>query len=172
MKINELAEVAGVSRSTISRVAKSLFPDFIKNGKATVFTKDQCFDIMANVRKKNMVGSTNLPVQNENVPMQNAEVIAQAVAMAMQSVMVPMMRELISSNRLALPEPVQEDSYSLVGYCAVKGMKINRSELALHGKELKKIASRRGIELKKIPDERWGFVNSYPVKILDEYFAA
>ena len=120
-----------------------------------------------------LVQNENLPVQNAQPETQSVEVIAQAVAIAMQSVMMPMFEKMMeSTQKLQLPEPIKEDSFSLVGYCRMKGMTVARSELALHGKELKKIANRKGIKLEKIPDERWGFVNSYPVKILDEYFAA
>ena len=40
-----------------------------------------------------------------------------------------------------------------------------------NGRELRKMAISKSLELKKIPDERWGEVNSYPVEILTEYFA-
>jgi hypothetical protein len=172
MNIRELANVAGVSVETIRRTGKTLFPENFKKGVKTIFTKDQCFDIMSTVSKKNMVQMQ--PPQSVEEPPQSVEVIAQAVAIAMQSVMLPMMEKMFdkaSNLQKALPGPIKEDYYSLVAYCAIKGMQINRSELALHGKELKKIANRQKITLKKIPDERWGFVNSYPVAILDEYFA-
>ena len=166
MTIKELAEVAGVSVATLRRTAKDLFPDSVKKGVKAVFTKEQSFDIMQNVRKKNMVGQ---PVQNAQQPVQSVEVIAQAVAIAMQSVMMPMMEKMM--NQKALPEPTKEDFYSLVAYCRIKEIRVNRSELAMHGRGLKKMAKNSGISLKKIPDERWGYVNSYPVKILDNYFA-
>lgn len=171
MDIKELANVAGVSKETIRRTGKTLFPEIFKRGVKTTFTKDQCFDIMEKVPKKNFVQMEQTqPVEQQT---QSVEVIAQAVAMAMQSVMMPMFEKMMeSTQKLRLPEPVKEDSYSLVGYCAIKGMKVKRSELAVLGKDLKKLANEKGIELKKIPDERWGHVNSYPIEILDEYFAA
>ncbi len=169
MTIKELAQVAGVSTETIRRTSKELFPESLKKGRLTVFSKAQCFDIIQKVPKKNMV-NMDLP-QPVAQPAQNVEVIAQAVAIAMQSVMMPIMEKLLN-NQKALPEPTREDSYSLVAYCKINQIKVNRSELALHGRSLKKIATREGIELKKITDERWGFVNSYPVEILKEYFSA
>ena len=169
MTIKELASVAGVSSETVRRSAKKLFPNSLKRGRLTVLTKDQSLTIMEDVKKQNMVQMQ--PTQSVQQPPQSVEVIAQAVAIAMQSVMMPMMEKLLN-NQKALPEPVKEDVYSLVGYCRMKGMTVNRSELALHGKELKKMADRESIKLNKIPDERWGFVNSYPVNLLDEHFSA
>lgn len=169
MSIRELAEAAGVSIETIRRTSKLLFPENFRKGVKTVFTKDQCFEIMGTVSKKNMV-----QIGHTQQPPQSVEVIAQAVAIAMQSVMMPMMEKMVDkmSHQKALPDPTKEDFYSLVAYCRIKEIKVNRSELAMHGRELKKMARQNGIELKKISDERWGFVNSYPAEILDNYFAA
>jgi hypothetical protein len=76
---------------------------------------------------------------------------------------------MIANNRPMLESP-KEDYYSLVGYCSIHGIKTNRSELALHGMTLRKMVLETGKELRRIPDERYGKVNSYPVEILDEYF--
>ncbi len=176
MNIKELSEVAGVSISTIRRVAKNLFPDHIKKGVKTDFSKEQCFDIMRKTNKKNKVDLGDVQhVQNdEQVEHVDYEALGKMIGVAVAAALSPVVSELkeMRSTQLALPEPVKEDSYSLVGYCRMKKMTVARSELALHGKELKKMANRKGITLRRIPDERWGEVNSYPVTILDEYFAA
>ena len=174
MTIKELANVAGVSIPTLRRTAKKLFPDSIERGVKSVFSKEQSTLIIEYVRKKNMVGplvqNDSRPVQNEQV---NYEAIGKMIGMAVSAALTPVVDRLDRlSNQKALPEPIKEDSYSLVAYCQINQIKVNRSELALHGRSLKKIANRKGIELKKITDERWGFVNSYPVEILKEYFSA
>jgi len=74
------------------------------------------------------------------------------------------------SNQLQITAP-KEDYFSLLAYCSLHNIKTNRSELALHGKELRKLTLDKNMDLKKIPDERWGSVNSYPVEVLNEYFA-
>lgn len=175
MDLKELASVAGVSRPTVSRVAKKLYPDLIKKGVKTIFTQEQCYEIMRNTNRKHDVDLGEVqPVQNDDkVAQVDYKAIGEMIGAAVSAAMKPVVDEIREIRKTpSLPEPVKEDHYSLVAYCRVKGIEVNRSELALHGKELKKIANRQGIELKKIPDERWGFVNSYPVKILDEYFAA
>ena len=88
--------------------------------------------------------------------------------MKMMSVLVEKV-EKISSNQLQIEAPKQ-DYYSLVGYCSLKGIKTKVSELSGIGMILRKMTIEAGRELKKIPDERWGKVNSYPVEILDEFF--
>ncbi len=77
----------------------------------------------------------------------------------------------IKKQPLQIESTIKEDFYSLAAYCAINGMKINRSEMAIHGRELKKICGNYGSEIHSIPDERWGKVNSYPVEILEEYFS-
>ena len=71
MTLKELAEVAGVSDSTVRRTAKELFPDKFKNGVRTIFDEYQSMKIMNVVTKKNMVA-----MQNEKVPLQSAELVA------------------------------------------------------------------------------------------------
>jgi anti-repressor protein len=109
-------------------------------------------------------------VQNAHV---DYEAIGKMIGMAVTAALTPVVDRLDKlSNQRALPEPVKEDRYSLVAFCKRTGVQVNRSELAMHGMALKKLASSKNITLNKIPDERWGFVNSYPVEILEEYFSA
>jgi len=100
------------------------------------------------------------------------EAIGKMIGMAVTAALSPVVDRLDRiSQQKAIPEPVKEDFYSLVAYCKINEIQVNRSELAMHGRELKKMARSEGLELKKIPDERWGTVNSYPVVILNTYFA-
>ena len=39
-----------------------------------------------------------------------------------------------------------------------------------HGKHATKLSKSYGITIGKVPDERWGTVNSYSVDVLDEIF--
>jgi hypothetical protein len=174
MDIKQLSEVAGVSRSTLSRTAKSLFPGLIVKGKKTFFSDEQSLRIIEKVKKSNMVSKA---VQNENVPVQNAQVdydaIGKMIAVAVSAALSPVVEKLGNlSNQKALPEPIKQDSYSLVAYCKVKSITVNQSQLALHGRSLKKMTVAKNLKVSKLPDERWGFVNSYPLEILDEYFSA
>ena len=171
MTIKELADVAGVSESTVRRTGKELYPNVFQNGVKTDFDSDQSMDIMNLVRKKNMV-----VMQNEKLPMQNAEVdyevIGKMIGMAVSAAMMPVVKQLenISKPQLLIEQPKQ-DYYSLVAYCSINKIKTVSSELRKMGMDLRKMAKDSGRELHKIPDERYGQVNSYPVEILEEYFS-
>ncbi len=173
MTVKELALVAGVSAETIRRNGKKLFPSLFKRGIKTMFTKDQCLEIMKNTNRKNAL--VELDTQEpqkvvERVEPINYQDMANAMATAMQSIMMPMMEKLLN-NRKALPEPDKQDYYSLTGYCRFKTITLTFSEKVMHGKKLSNICKSRDMKLRQVPDERFGFVNSYPLEILDEHFS-
>jgi len=56
MTIKELAEVAGCDHKTVRKVINEAFPNLTKNGKVTRLTKEQCFDIMSKLPKRNNLG--------------------------------------------------------------------------------------------------------------------
>jgi hypothetical protein len=89
-----------------------------------------------------------------------------------QDFMKTMLNEVrsLSKPQMQLENKIKEDYFTLTAYCNLHGISANRSELALHGKELRKLTLDKNMELKQVPDERWGKVNSYPVVVLDEYF--
>lgn len=170
MTIKELAITAGCNEKTVRRIGKELFPLTTKNGVKTDYDKSQCFDIMQKLPKKNLVQMSELPSQN--VQGIDYEAIGKMIGMAVTAALTPVVMELKnikSSGHLQIEAP-KEDYFSLLAYCSIHEIKTNRSELALHGKSLRRMTLDKGLTLKKIPDERWGQVNSYPVEILDEYF--
>lgn len=173
MTIKQLADVAGVSEDTIRRKGKSLFPGMHTKGVRVHYTKNQCEILMREVKKKNMVSELQ---QNAEVPQQNAEVdyeiIGKMIGMAVSAAMMPVVKQLehINKPQLLIEQPKQ-DYYSLVAYCSLNKIKTVSSELRKMGMDLRKMAKESGKELHKIPDERYGQVNSYPVEILEEYFS-
>lgn len=62
MTIKELAEVAGCSVKTVNRLVKEFYPSLIKNGRTTRFTKEEAFDIIAKLPKKNDLGQPRTKV--------------------------------------------------------------------------------------------------------------
>ena len=172
MTIKELAEVAGVSPETIRKTAKKLFPEVFKNGLRTNFNEAKSLEIMKTVSKKNMVS----PTQTKEVATQTKEVDQQTALIqimeSQQKFMIAVLDKLdkIGNQQSLQIEAPREDYFSLVGYTSLNGIKTNRSELAMHGMTLKKMAKLNNFTVRQIPDERWGKVNSYPVELLDEYF--
>lgn len=177
MTIKELSNVAGVTPETVRKTAKSLFPEKFKNGVRTMFDEFQSMEIMRDVTKKNMVSmdDNKLPTQKLELPTQKLEVaeMFQVMMEQNQKFMVAILGEIknISSNNQPIQIEQKEDYFSLLAYCSLHKIKTNRSENAMHGRALKKMAKEKGLILRHIPDERYGQVNSYPIEILEEYFS-
>jgi len=55
MTIKELAEVAGCSTKTVRRTIADKYPNLTKNGKVSKLTKEQCFDIIKLLPKRNII---------------------------------------------------------------------------------------------------------------------
>ena len=51
----------------------------------------------------------------------------------------------------------------------IEGVDMSRV-LGEHGRRLVQLSKRRGQEVRKVPDERWGAVNAYALSILRKYF--
>ena len=135
---------------------------------ASSLSKDAVLILMGNAREKENV--SNLPAVIDD---RQVDIMTRSMATAIQSVMVPMFKVLVDEMKTANVKPITapvEDYYSLLAYCSLHSIKTNRSELAVHGRALRIMTIGASLELRKIHDERWGQVNSYPVEILDDYF--
>lgn len=60
---------------------------------------------------------------------------------------------------------------SVRGYAIMNNIAINNNQAKFLGGEATKLAQSRGLEIKSIPDPRYGVVNGYPKIILDEVFS-
>lgn len=60
---------------------------------------------------------------------------------------------------------------SVRGYAIMNNIPINNNQAKYLGGEATKLAQSRGLEIKSIPDPRYGVVNGYPKIILDEVFS-
>ena len=60
---------------------------------------------------------------------------------------------------------------SIRGYAIMNNIPINNNQAKFLGGEATKLAQSRGLEIKSIPDPRYGVVNGYPKIILDEVFS-
>ena len=76
--------------------------------------------------------------------------------------------------RLARLEATQGNGtgyMSLLAYCRLHGWHKSLSELQVLGQTLTKRAKELGLTLGKVPDERYGRINSYPIELLNETFS-
>lgn len=181
MTIKELAEFTGKNRTTIERwCAKCTLT--IKNKVQNAHKENPADFTIEEVEE--ILNSGSMSKDAVTILMQNAnqsaalvsndidyQMIGNMIGMAVAAAMTPIVKqlEMISKPQLQLEQPKQ-DYFSLLAYCNLKEIKITHSESILHGKALRRICSDNNKELRQIPDERWGRVNSYPIDILEEYF--
>jgi hypothetical protein len=80
MTIKELSQAAGCSVNTVRKVIKDSFPDLTKNGKVTNLSKEQAFDVMTKLPKRNYVDLTkSSKVDRELIASIVAETIKQLI---------------------------------------------------------------------------------------------
>ena len=60
--------------------------------------------------------------------------------------------------------------FTIMGYAKWKHLRLSLAEARQYGLQLRQKAKEVGVKLGKVPDERWGTVNSYPVELLDDLF--
>ena len=184
MTIRQIANTAGCGISTVKRLVKDMYPELKSAGRgiALELSREQAVSLMNKLPKRNNVGlpsaiePSDIGQMNQvtavNNNMQEMSImIAQAVAAAMIPVIQQVTNAMTEIKAPLQIEAPKEDYFSLMAYCSLHKIKTNRSELAMHGRELRKMVLSNDLQLRKIPDERYGEVNSYPVEILDEYFA-
>ena len=59
---------------------------------------------------------------------------------------------------------------TVVSYCRDKGIGAPLYKAIAVGKACSALCREHSVDIGKVPDERWGEVNSYPIYVLDEYF--
>lgn len=65
----------------------------------------------------------------------------------------------------------KQDYFTIIGYANYKGIKdIATSDAMKLSVQAKKISIENGKEIRKVPDERWGVLNSYHIDILKKVF--
>lgn len=89
MTIKELAETAGCNEKTVRRIGKELFPNSFARGRKTSFNKEQCFDIMSKLPKRNIVQMSEQERTNvrTNLNDQDIKLISSIVSMTVAETM-------------------------------------------------------------------------------------
>lgn len=90
---------------------------------------------------------------------------AQEIVKATVQAFLPIIQ--LNQNRLQ----IEQDYYSILGYVRHKNIKITFSEALKFGKQASRLSREKNIEIRKVPDERYGIVNSYHISILVEVFS-
>lgn len=165
-----MSELLNVSGDTVRRAAKELYPYLFEKGKKTIFNKEQSIKIGDKVRKQGYIQ----PMQNAEVLPQNAEVVTRA---ELKEFAIELVKSIIKEILPVLKTNYQDqkmiaqDYFSILGFCNFKNIKITFSEAVKMGKCATRLSNERNIEIRNIPDERFGQVHSYFIDILQEIFS-
>lgn len=170
MNIKDISRLTELSRETVRTKAKELFPLKFENGKTTYFSKDESIKIVAELRKKGFIQ----PAENLQVPTENLQV-KEIIKEAFKE-MIPLMQTMITEtvktvtgNQKQLQ--YKQDYFSIIGYANSKGIhNLTTSEAYKFSIDAKHLSQNLGKEIRKVPDERWGTVNSYHTDILKIVF--
>ena len=168
MTTKEIADIAGVSVDTVQKVAREVYPEKFGQGKRVTYLKDEAISVMRLIRKRNFV---ELPKDAEVLP-QTSEVVTRSDLAAFGATIVSeVMKQFLPllQNQNKQIDFVQ-DYYSIKGYASKLGQQITFSEALNLGRIAGKVSREKNIEIRKVDDERFGIVNSYSIKVLEEVF--
>lgn len=80
--------------------------------------------------------------------------------------------DAFEAAQAALQHKFGDSNYlTIIAYCGKHGIKVSGAEAKAYGMRAGKLSRGRDKNIIKVPDERWGNVNSYHVDILSEVFA-
>ncbi len=164
MTIKEISELTGLSDDTVRNKIKDLYPNIIKNGKKTYLKKEETINVVAELRKKGFIQ----PTENLEVAPKNSEVDRLDRLESLVEKLIEIIPKMINNNVKQIE--IRQDYYSILGYCRMKNIELSFSDAIHYGKEATRISKEKNIDIRKISDERFGFVNSYSVNVLDKVF--
>ncbi|KYC44701.1 MAG: hypothetical protein AMQ22_02279 [Candidatus Methanofastidiosum methylothiophilum] len=116
----------------------------------------------ASLFRENAIRAKSIEIRSESSRIDRLENMVEKLVLAIATI-----PQQIAQNQSS--QPIQ-DYYSIMGYANKKGMQIMFSDALRLGKEAAKLSNEKGIEIRKVPDERFGNVNSYHVDILVKVF--
>lgn len=188
MTIKEIAKLTGKNKSTIGRwIEKNQLQNAIDklqnatNQNPANFTLNETIEILragkisesiVSLLKENAENKNLLQLSKNNVQQQ-----AEMIKMIIEPILdqqnkfnLKLLNEVkqISNNQKQLE--YKQDYYSIIGYANMKNIKIAFSDALRLGREAAKISKLKNLEVRRIPDERFGKVGSYHITILEEIF--
>jgi hypothetical protein len=160
MTTKQLSEYFDLSSKSIQNYARELKIEMIK-GKRKIWTKEevnQLSDLI--IKKKESTKYEDSRIDKlESIVFSLAEIVKLQIEQTQKYITQPKQIE------------IKQDYFSLLGYMRYKNIDEARfSEMIVYGKEASKISRELGLEIRKIPDERFGQVNSYHISVLERLF--
>jgi transcriptional antiterminator len=174
MTVKEMAEFFGKTTKTIYRYLKEL--DFVvENGKefrAKKYVVEQMAIRIYPQSPRWIKDAISNSFDLDKVPMSNVKVDNDRLNRleSMVEKLVTITTSLIQ-NQSAKQLEYKQDYFSVIGYANHIGYKdITYSESVRLSFKARQLSQETSKEIRKIPDERWGTVNSYSIEILERVF--
>lgn len=169
MTVKQIASLLQVSNETVKNVIRKVYPAKMISGKKTILNLDESEKIIGEIRiqSKNKL-TKNLSVTYKNfVTKDDLKNFAQAIVSETIKSIIPLIQNQNQPRQIEM----KQDYYSILGYANYKHIQINFSDAIKFGKEASKLSNSNNFEIRKIPDERFGFVNSYNIAVLEKVFS-
>jgi len=159
--IKQLTKLTGCHHSTIRAKVTKLFPDKVQNGVRTILSEEEAILIIMELKKKGIINLT-----------ENRKELTENRKVDRLTRLENMVEKLIETIPLLINQPkqieIKQDYYSILAYCNLKKYQITTSEAIRYGKEMVKLSKDKGLDVNKVTDERYGYVNSYHISVLEE----
>lgn len=178
MTVKEIAELFDVSESTVKRIIHETFPEKMQNGKRTTLTKEEAVMIGEKIRKRGYITPENTAIQNAQVAGQNEQVMnrmdrfIESIEKLTASLIINIngLSDRVAKVEKAAPLQITQDYYSILAYSNLKKIQITFSDALALGKAAAGESRARGLEIRRVPDERFGTVGAYHVSVLEKVF--
>jgi len=193
MTIKQIAELCGIDESTVYRwiqkgtsaECKSALAKCKSAREESISARFTLPEILAIIRAGGKNTLADLLAENAERRQQiapalpvNYTELATAVAAAVTTAIKPLVLELrrplptgYRQSTLSLPASTPNgDYYTIKAYGSMRGLKITKNIAVTYGREASKLSRERNIEIRRVPDEEWGEINSYQISVLKEVF--
>ena len=147
--------------------------DWLKTSISFFDKQNEAVKVMSELRKTGFIQPVKPPQNVELLP-QNVEVTNRIdrIESMCEKLLCNLPNMILTTMQHAdrLQLTFKQDYYSIKGYSALKKIKLTFSEAKSIGKKSSKLSRQKGIEIRKVPDEQYGEVNSYHIEILEKVF--
>ena len=103
--------------------------------------------------------------------MQQASLLLQSVQISVQNTKaIEVIENKISAIEQKQAIEIKQDYFTILAYSKINGIHLSFSEAIQKGKIAARLSKEKGFDLRKVSDEKYGYVNSYKESVLKETF--
>jgi len=177
MTVKEIVELTGKSKSVVYQWIKTLS----ENGKTlsgngnydleetiTILRSGKMSEAFISLLKENVERKAPFILQNESDKrIERLESLFEKFIISIPTIISQTVQSISSQKQLEYTQ----DYFTIIGYANSKGIKnITTSDAMKLSLTAKKLSIESDKEIRKVPDERWGSLNSYHVDIIKKVF--